>query len=73
MEREDIKMLVKKWWEIYDEESLDYYEQRHAQQVAASDHGNIGGAETTVPLKIAAAALSEAAGTVHYVAAPSAA
>lgn len=24
MEREDIKRLVMKWWEIYDDESLDY-------------------------------------------------
>ena len=24
MEREDIKMLVKKWWDIYNDESLDY-------------------------------------------------
>ena len=24
MEREDIKMLVKKWWDIYEDESLDY-------------------------------------------------
>lgn len=24
MEREDIKMLVKKWWEIYEDETLDY-------------------------------------------------
>lgn len=24
MEREDIKMLVKKWWDIYKDESLDY-------------------------------------------------
>ena len=24
MEREDIKMLVKKWWEVYEDESLDY-------------------------------------------------
>ncbi|XVF62392.1 hypothetical protein PTKIN_Ptkin09bG0003900 [Pterospermum kingtungense] len=24
MQREDIKILVKKWWEIYDDESLDY-------------------------------------------------
>lgn len=23
MDREDIKMLVKKWWEIYNDESLD--------------------------------------------------
>lgn len=24
MEREDIKMLVEKWWDIYNDESLDY-------------------------------------------------
>lgn len=24
MDREDIKMLVKKWWDIYDDASLDY-------------------------------------------------
>lgn len=24
MDREDIKMLVKKWWEVYEDESLDY-------------------------------------------------
>nr|ALO17648.1 galactinol synthase 2 [Lens culinaris]ALO17649.1 galactinol synthase 2 [Lens culinaris]ALO17650.1 galactinol synthase 2 [Lens culinaris] len=24
MQREDIKMLVKKWWEVYEDESLDY-------------------------------------------------
>lgn len=24
MDREDIKLLVKKWWEIYEDESLDY-------------------------------------------------
>lgn len=24
MEREDIKMLVKKWWDIYEDETLDY-------------------------------------------------
>ena len=24
MDREDIKVLVKKWWEIYEDESLDY-------------------------------------------------
>ncbi|XP_030444571.2 galactinol synthase 2-like [Syzygium oleosum] len=24
MDRDDIKMLVKKWWDIYDDESLDY-------------------------------------------------
>lgn len=24
IDREDIKMLVKKWWEIYEDSSLDY-------------------------------------------------
>lgn len=24
MDREDIKVLVKKWWEVYEDESLDY-------------------------------------------------
>ena len=24
MEREDIKMLVEKWWDIYNDENLDY-------------------------------------------------
>lgn len=24
MEREDIKELVRKWWEIYEDETLDY-------------------------------------------------
>ena len=24
MEREDIKMLVKRWWDIYNDETLDY-------------------------------------------------
>ena len=24
MDREDIKMLVKKWWDIYNDGSLDY-------------------------------------------------
>ncbi|CAI0459566.1 unnamed protein product [Linum tenue] len=64
MEREDIKMLVKKWWEIYEDESLDY--------------GNWVGSEAAVVDPEAVnvqpflAALSEA-GVVHYVTAPSAA
>ena len=24
MQRDDIKLLVKKWWDIYEDESLDY-------------------------------------------------
>ncbi|CAL2268933.1 unnamed protein product [Prunus armeniaca] len=35
MEGEDIKMLVKKWWDIYDDESLDF-----KNIVAAAEAGN---------------------------------
>ena len=59
MDREDIKMLVKKWWEIYNNESLDY--KGPAMEVARD--------ELKQPL---VAALSEA-GAVNYVTAPSAA
>ncbi|XP_065851882.1 galactinol synthase 2-like [Euphorbia lathyris] len=58
MDREDIKILIKKWWDIYNDESLDYN--------AAID----GGAESG--RKPLLAALSEA-GAVRYVTAPSAA
>ncbi|CAK7340482.1 unnamed protein product [Dovyalis caffra] len=58
MDREDIKMLVQKWWDIYDDESLDY----NNNVVAAA------GGEMQPFL----AALSEA-GVLHYVTAPSAA
>ncbi|KAM7521384.1 hypothetical protein LguiA_011286 [Lonicera macranthoides] len=34
MEREDIKMLVKKWWDIYDDRSLDYKKQPILKPVA---------------------------------------
>ncbi|XP_044468030.1 galactinol synthase 2-like [Mangifera indica] len=61
MDRKDIKMLVKKWWEIFDDESLDY------KNSAAS----VGEAEA-VKLEQLMAALSEA-GVVHYITAPSAA
>lgn len=60
MQREDIKMLVKKWWDIYNDESLDY-------KKPAGD----GDAEP-VNLQPFIAALSEA-GALQYVAAPSAA
>ena len=56
MDREDIKMLVNKWWDIYEDPSLDY---------------NL--AEAALSLKPFRAALSEAAGAVNYVTAPSAA
>ncbi|KAL6278462.1 galactinol synthase 2 [Prunus yedoensis var. nudiflora] len=64
MEREDIKMLVKKWRDIYDDESLDF-----KNIVAAAEAGN--GAER-VDLQAFKAALSEA-GVVNFRTAPSAA
>ncbi|CAK7357356.1 unnamed protein product [Dovyalis caffra] len=62
MQREDIKMLVKKWWDIYNDESLDY------KKFVA----NGTDAEPVMNLQPFIAALSEA-GAVQYVTAPSAA
>ncbi|CAN1219377.1 Galactinol synthase 2 [Linum perenne] len=59
MDRDDIKMLVKKWWDVYEDESLDYW-----NWVTAAEGTEAADAE--------AAALSEA-GVAHYVTAPSAA
>ncbi|WCJ43083.1 galactinol synthase 1 [Euphorbia peplus] len=58
MDREDIKLLVKKWWDIYNDESLDYK--------AAIKGGVDGGRKPLL------AALSEAR-AVQYFTAPSAA
>ena len=58
MDREDIKMLVKKWFEIYEDEALDYKPGSEA--------------EADTKLQPFRAALSEA-GVVHFVTAPSAA
>ncbi|KAK7337558.1 hypothetical protein VNO77_18139 [Canavalia gladiata] len=62
MQREDIKMLVKKWWDIYNDASLDY-KPFSGTQVATDD---------TVDLQPFVQALSEV-GQVQYVTAPSAA
>ncbi|KAF5737093.1 hypothetical protein HS088_TW14G01250 [Tripterygium wilfordii] len=51
MEREDIKMLVKKWWDIYDDHSLDY------KNSISADH--------TINLKPLIASLTEEDGVVH--------
>ncbi|KAK8711470.1 hypothetical protein V6N13_146752 [Hibiscus sabdariffa] len=61
MQREDIRMLVQKWWDIYNDESLDY------NQLTAAE-----GETEPVNLQPFLAALSEA-GPVQFVAAPSAA
>ncbi|KMS96862.1 hypothetical protein BVRB_8g199380 [Beta vulgaris subsp. vulgaris] len=57
MDREDIKLLVNKWLDIYNDESLDYKPEVEAHR------------RKLQPFK---AALSEA-GVLHYVSAPSAA
>lgn len=60
MQREDVKMLVKKWLDIYNDESLDYKK--------PSVDGNAG----SVNLQPFIDALSDAA-AVQFVTAPSAA
>ena len=62
MQREDIKKVVKKWWDIYNDESLDYKKQAAVDTDRAEP----------VNFQPFIAALSEA-GAVQYVAAPSAA
>ncbi|XP_058076738.1 galactinol synthase 1-like [Magnolia sinica] len=59
MQRADIKTLVQKWWDVYDDESLDY-------------KPPVAGEEDPNSLQPFLAALSEA-GVVPYVTAPSAA
>lgn len=63
MDREDIKMLVKKWWEVYDDESLDYI------NYTAPHHGEDDQSLILLPFFDA---FSEA-GVVNYITAPSAA
>jgi inositol 3-alpha-galactosyltransferase len=67
MDREDIKMLVKKWWDIYNDETLDF--KGLPLSPAADDADDEVEAVAKKPLR---AALAEA-GTVKYVTAPSAA
>ncbi|KAG2284827.1 hypothetical protein Bca4012_034684 [Brassica carinata] len=62
MEREDIKMLVNKWWDIYNDDSLDY----------KKSVGDLVEESDVVNLKPLISALTEA-GPVKYVTAPSAA
>ncbi|GAB4841807.1 glycogenin [Ancistrocladus abbreviatus] len=65
MDREDIKMLVKRWWDIYDDPSLD-----NRETTGTTDA--VGLAAEPVNMQSFRAALSEA-GVVNFVAAPSAA
>ncbi|GAU21553.1 hypothetical protein TSUD_35160 [Trifolium subterraneum] len=36
MQREDIKMLVNKWWDVYEDESLDYKEPINANKLTSA-------------------------------------
>lgn len=65
MQREDIKMLVNKWWDIYNDESLNY------KKIVVQNEGAVE-AGALQPL-IAAAVTEGNARAVKYVAAPSAA
>ncbi|PPE01144.1 hypothetical protein GOBAR_DD01847 [Gossypium barbadense] len=67
MDREDIKTLVAKWWEIYDDESLDYNNVVASSQAVEADEDKQSG------LQLLLAALSKAGGFVHRINAPSAA
>ncbi|XP_019418250.1 PREDICTED: galactinol synthase 1 [Lupinus angustifolius] len=62
MQREDIKMLVKKWWEIYNDDSLDY-----KKSLNVTEEPNDG-----VDIEPFSKVLS-VVGKVQYVTAPSAA
>jgi inositol 3-alpha-galactosyltransferase len=64
MQREDIKMFVKNWWDIYNDESLDY------KKLPPAADGDQAEAVNMQPFL---SALSEAACAIQYVAAPSAA
>ncbi|KAK6118133.1 hypothetical protein DH2020_048117 [Rehmannia glutinosa] len=65
MQREDIKHLVKKWWDIYNDESLNY--KKPVSQIE-------GAVETAALQPLIAAAMTEAnAPAMQFVAAPSAA
>ncbi|XP_042375121.1 galactinol synthase 1-like [Zingiber officinale] len=66
MDREDIKMLVSKWWEVYNDESLDY----KVPAIAAAPEEATEAEEVKQPLM--SAALSKA-GEVKVIKAPSAA
>ncbi|KAE8681248.1 Galactinol synthase 1 [Hibiscus syriacus] len=67
MNREDIKMLVAKWWDIYNDESLDYKYAVPNGEAEADEDDQAG-----LQLQQFFAALPEA-GIVHHIKAPSAA
>lgn len=70
MQREDIKVLVKKWWDIYNDKSLDYM--RKPQSPAVATNATDCDQAEAVNMQPFLDALSEA-GAVQFVTAPSAA
>lgn len=67
MQRDDIKMLVTKWWDIYNDESLEYN-----KTVTEINDGAVDSGALQAPL-IAAAMTEPSAAVWKYVTAPSAA
>jgi inositol 3-alpha-galactosyltransferase len=41
MDREDVQMLVKKWWDIYNDKSLDYKASGDPLTVALAEAGAV--------------------------------
>lgn len=74
MERDDIKMLVKKWWDIYNDPSLDYVAPtNNVESVNLKPSRNDSDTVEAVKLKPLIAAAFSDADTLGYVTAPSAA
>lgn len=71
MEREDIKMLVKKWWDIYNDESLDYKKKK--TPVTSSDPVNLLTVALSGSAKALAAPAAESKRAISYLMAPPAA
>lgn len=68
MERQDIKMLVEKWWDIYNDETLDY---KNMNVRRKQEEEEVHRKQKT-PLPQFYTDSSEA-GVLHYAKAPSAA
>ncbi|KAL9310164.1 Galactinol synthase 7 [Arabidopsis thaliana] len=60
MDREDVKMLIKKWWDIYNDESLDFKPKSPADLEATVLESTIIASVTKAPLSYSPAAPSAA-------------
>lgn len=68
MERKDIKMLVEKWWDIYNDESLDY---KNINVRSKQEEEDVHRKQQTTMSQFFTD--SSEAGVFHYAKAPSAA